>query len=193
MRGTDVNYNGVLEQEDFDVFLTTSRDPEMQNNDREDESELNFDPIPTTNIGDFALYISKETSYFRMNLSGNLILNQCGTFYRAVVHTILLYGSETWVLSAAMERKAEVMNIGLIGQIKGKRARRLGDRAWETPIAEEVQEAVGTQSDMTYIGRQKATMTQWVALRPLFEVCARDKGYEGGRRRGKAWWHQEAT
>ena len=82
MRGTDVNYNGVLEQEDFDVFLTTSRDPEMQNNDREDESELNFDPIPTTNIGDFALYIAKETSYFGMNLSGNLILNQCGTFYR---------------------------------------------------------------------------------------------------------------
>ena len=36
-------------------------------------------------------------------------------------------------------------------------------------------------------------MTQWVALRPIFEVCARDKGYrEGGGHRGDSWWQQEA-
>ena len=36
-------------------------------------------------------------------------------------------------------------------------------------------------------------MSQWVALRPLFEVCARDTGYEGGGRRRKVWWLQEVT
>ena len=36
-------------------------------------------------------------------------------------------------------------------------------------------------------------MAQWVALRPLFEVCARETGYEGGGRRRKVWWRQEAT
>ena len=33
---------------------------------------------------------------------------------------------------------------------------------------------------------------QWVALRPLFEVCARETGYGGEERRRKAWWGQEA-
>ena len=36
------------------------------------------------------------------------------------------------------------------------------------------------QSEMTYIGIRQATMAQWVALRPLFEVCAGGKGYKRG-------------
>ena len=50
----------------------------------------------------------------------------------------------------------------------------------------------GTQSARIYIEQQQATMVQWVALRPLFEVCAREKGYEGGGRRRKVCWRQEA-
>ena len=50
------------------------------------------------------------------------------------------------------------------------------DDAWETPWAEVVQEAAGTQSAMTYIERRQATVDQWVALRPPFEACARDTG-----------------
>ena len=63
-----------------------------------------------------------------------------------------------------------------------KQVRRLGDGMWETPRAELVQEAAVTQLVMTYIGRRQATVEQWVALRSLFKVCARDKGYEGGGR-----------
>ena len=44
---------------------------------------------------------------------------------------------------------------------------------------------------MTYIGRRQATVAQWVALRPLFEVCAREKGYEGGGSRREDLWRQE--
>ena len=35
-------------------------------------------------------------------------------------------------------------------------------------------------------------MAQWVDLRPLFEVCAREKGYKGGGYSREDWWHQEA-
>ena len=48
------------------------------------------------------------------------------------------------------------------------------------PGEEVVQEAAGTQSTITYIGRRQATVTQWVTLQPIFEVCAVDKGYKGG-------------
>ena len=74
----------------------------------------------------------------------------------------------------------------------GKQSWRLGDRTWETPGKEGVQEAVVTQSAMTYIGRRQATVAQWVALRPLFGVFAMEKGCEGDGCRREAWWRQEA-
>ena len=49
------------------------------------------------------------------------------------------------------------------------------------------------QSEMTYIGRRQANVAQLVALRPLFELFERDKGYKGGGRRREAWWRQEVT
>ena len=91
--------------------------------------------------------------------------------------------SETWFLLAATKRKVEGTHTGLLRQIPGKRAQRLGDGVGETSGVEGVQEAAGTHSAMTYIGIRQATLSQWVALHPLFEVCARYKGYEGGGRR----------
>ena len=77
--------------------------------------------------------------------------------------------------------------------ITGKRAKQLGDETWETPGEEGIREAVGTQPDRIYIEQRQATVVQWVALRTLFEVFARETGYEGGGRRRKVWWRQEAT
>ena len=73
----------------------------------------------------------------------------------------------------------EEIDTGSLRQITGKQARRLGYWMWETPKAEGVRETAGTQSDMTYIGRRQETVAQWVVLPPLFEVCAREKGYKG--------------
>ena len=43
---------------------------------------------------------------------------------------------------------------------------------------------------MTYIDTQHAIVAQWVALRPIFEVCTGKTGYEGGGCRRDAWWYQ---
>ena len=56
-------------------------------------------------------------------------------FYRAVSQVILLYGSETWFLSAAMEKKVEGEHTYFLRQITRKQARRIVDRTWETPKA----------------------------------------------------------
>ena len=63
------------------------------------------------------------------------------------------------------------------------------EEAWGGIIAE----AAGTQSAMTYIGRQQLTVAQWVALRLILEVCAGKKVYEGGGSSRYAWWRQEAS
>ena len=48
-------------------------------------------------------------------------------FYRILVQTILLYGSETWVLSAEIYRTVEGIHTRFLQHIAGKRAQRLGD------------------------------------------------------------------
>ena len=52
--------NGVIEQDDFDDFVTTSRDPDIPNNKIEDKSEFDFYTIVTTNACDFALDVHSE-------------------------------------------------------------------------------------------------------------------------------------
>ena len=74
--------------------------------------------------------------------------------------------------------------------ITGKTSRRLGYRTWETTGTKDVRETERTQSARIYIEQRQETVAQWVALRPLFQVCTREIGYEGGERRRKAWWRQ---
>ena len=85
-----------------------------------------------------------------------------------------------------MEITAEDTHTGFMSQITGKRARRKVDGMWVTPRAEVVQEAAGNQSEMTYIGIRQGVVAQWVVMRPIFEACTRETGYEGGEHRRDA-------
>ena len=114
-------------------------------------------------------------------------------FYRAVVQSILLYGSETSVLLASMTKRVEDTYTEFLQLITGMNERRLGDGTWETSGVEGVQEAAGTQSVRTYIEQWRATVAQWVALSSSIEMCTRETGYVGGGCRREAWWCQEAT
>ena len=89
-----------------------------------------------------------------------------------MAQVVLLIGSQTWILSAKIERKVEGSHMGFLSHITVDRALRKVEGIWETSRAVLVREAAGTQLVMTYIGRQQGMVSQWVALRPIFEVCA---------------------
>ena len=38
----------------------------------------------------------------------------------------------------------------------------------------------GVQSEAAYIGCRNGMVDKWVALRLIFDVCTREKGYRGG-------------
>ena len=40
------------------------------------------------------------------------------------------------------------------------------------------------------IDRRQATVAEWVALRPIFEACTKETGYEEGGRQQEPWWRQ---
>ena len=62
------------------------------------------------------------------------------------------------------------------------------DRTSWKLASEKVLEKVRTQSLGTYIDRRQSTVTEWVALHPILEVCDRETGYKGGGRRHESWW-----
>ena len=51
----------------------------------------------------------------------------------------------------------------------------------------------GTHSEMTYIWKRQGIVAQWVALRPIFDACAGEKGYEGGGHRRDTWWQHDTA
>ena len=71
-------------------------------------------------------------------LTGGGRTQGAASIYREVVQSIILYGSETWVLLMSMANRVEGGHTEFLQLITGKRARRLGDGAWETLGLEDV-------------------------------------------------------
>ena len=53
-----------------------------------------------------------------------------------------------------------------------------------------VLQGAGTHPLRTYMYWRQAKVAEWVALRPIFDVCARETGYEEGWRLRVTWWRQ---
>ena len=54
--------------------------------------------------------------------------------------------------------------------------------AEETVLEKSVTQPLGN-----YIDRMQVTVAEWLALRPISEVCDKETGYERGGRRREPW------
>ena len=86
------------------------------------------------------------------------------SFYREMLHAIILYGSETWALLASTTKRIEGKHTEFLQMITRKTARQLGYGTWKTLGAEGVREAAGNQSAMIYIETPIAPRLPVVAL-----------------------------
>ena len=65
-----------------------------------------------------------------------------GNFYKAVAQAVLLFGTETWVLTQRMERALESFQSRVARRITGKKPRRRAYGSWDyPPLAEALGEA----------------------------------------------------
>ena len=55
-----------------------------------------------------------------------------------------------------------------------------------------LQEA-GTKPMREYIDKRQASVLEWVALWPIFEVCEKDTEYTRVAKLREPWWRQEAV
>ena len=59
--------------------------------------------------------------------------------------------------------------------------------------AESVFKEAGNQKLGMHIDKPQAKVAEWVELRPIYEVCDTETGYEGGGRHRDPWWKQPAA
>ena len=59
--------------------------------------------------------------------------------------------------------------------------------SWRKVVVDRVLQGLVTQPLQNYIDSSQATVAEWVALRSILDVCARDTGYKGGGRLQNPW------
>ena len=111
-------------------------------------------------------------------------------FYKAIVQSVLLYGSETWVLSPAVLARLEGFHIHAAYRMAKKHVPRRGPhQQWVYPPSDKVLEECGMHTIEHYIDVRRETIAKYVVGRSIFAEC---QGAD--RRRGQVprrwWWEQ---
>jgi hypothetical protein len=111
-------------------------------------------------------------------------------FYKAIVQSVLLYGSETWVLSPAAMARLKGFHIrAAYGMAKEHVPRQGPNLQWAYPPSEAVLEECGMHTIQHYIDVRRETIATYVVGRSILAEC---QGAD--RRRGSVprqwWWEQ---
>jgi hypothetical protein len=114
-------------------------------------------------------------------------------FYKAVVQSVLLYGSKTWNLTTAVLARLEGFHIHAayrMAQVH-KPCKGLFGK-WEYPSTKDVLKQCGLHPVKDYIDTRCSTIAMYVVNRPILMECM-----EGEQRRGSMpcqwWWEQELS
>ena len=95
---------------------------------------------------------------------------ESGNFFKAVVHQVLLFWAETWVVSPRMEQALSSFIHGAARRITGRQPRRGWGGKWFYPSLEVAMKEAGFTDVRTSINRRQNTVAQYIALRPLLDL-----------------------
>ena len=114
-----------------------------------------------------------------------------GMFYQAVVASVLLYGSESWVVSPAALRELEGFHVEAARRLTGMRPRKVAGK-WVYPHSADVLAAAHLQTVEHYIQMRRHTVHNNIRDRTVLKECRRAE-----RRRGTPprlfWTEQDMT
>ena len=88
-----------------------------------------------------------------------------------MVRAVLLYGSETWVISLPIWSTLGGFHHRVSHILMGWQPRWVLDGRWVYPPLEEVTEEAGLQEVDTYVARHHKTVTQYIATRSIMYLC----------------------
>ena len=114
-------------------------------------------------------------------------------FYKAIVQSVLLFGYETWTLSATM--------LKALGGFHNRVAHKLSglwptlifrDKMWVYPPTTEVLEKAYLQPIMHYISARQNRLAESIATRPILHLC-RTAERQSGSTTHLWWWKRQLS
>ena len=95
-------------------------------------------------------------------------------FYQAIIQAILLYGSETWVISRTALARLKVFHIqAAYWMAKKYKPKRGPGNVWVYPRSKDVLKECGMKTMEEYIAIQQQTIATYIATRPILAKCRR--------------------
>ena len=113
-----------------------------------------------------------------------------GEFFKAVVQQVLMFGAETWVVTPRIERALKSFMHGTVRRITGRHPQIGWDGKWFCPALEGAMKEAGFKGIRTSINNRQNTVAQYIATRPLLELCE-GTNQIGGARVSKSWWDKK--
>ena len=111
-------------------------------------------------------------------------------FYKAVVQSVLLYGSKTWSLTkAALARLVGFRIRAAYRMAVEHKPRRIPNLAWVYPRWRFVLNECGMDTIDHYIGVLRNTIMQYVVNRPIYKACR--AGVQGRGLAPRQWWWEQ--
>ena len=90
---------------------------------------------------------------------------------RAVTQAVLLFGFETWVLTARMEKALDSFQSRVARKITGRKPRQRKDVRWVYPPLAGLMKDTGMVGIRTSIIRRQNKAAQFIATRPILDLC----------------------
>ena len=107
-----------------------------------------------------------------------------GYFYKAIIQAVLLYGSETWVVTDCNLRQLRSFHARVARYLTGRHMHPNADGTWFYPPTHEVLQEAGLETIDEYIKRRRHTVLEFVGPRPLYDVCRRSPAFTAKA----VWW-----
>jgi hypothetical protein len=111
------------------------------------------------------------------------------SIYRAVVQAVLLYGSESWVLTNAMLQTLQSFHHRCARFITGQHIRQNEDKSWTCPPSAYVLNLAGLLPIQEYIEKRRKSVEPYVFSRPIYQQCVQSRPLARNANRA-VWWQR---
>ena len=115
------------------------------------------------------------------------------SFYKAIIQAVLLYGSESWVLTKSMMQTLRSFHQKCARHITGRNIRLdPSTNEWIYPDSETTLREAGFWTIEEYIERRKDTVMKYAKERAIYRRCVSSRPVAFSSRRG-VWWELDSN
>jgi exonuclease III len=114
------------------------------------------------------------------------------SFYKAIIQSILLYGSESWTIAKNTMQKLNSFHRRCARYITGQHIRQDRDGSWIYPNSKTTLENAGLETIGKYIERRRRTISEYTGGRAIYRRCLKSQPIASNINQ-LVWWNINYT